>query len=677
MARAAVALWCSLGALVSAGFLPAEYASSEDDSTSPPTRVAEVPATGKPDDLEELQLHLAVHDSLQPALVPTGADAIAASGAGVYPNASAGPSGIVLHSSAGSSAIVLHSSAAAANASAAHGHAAHGHAAPRAAPNDWQEVARDEPEGSSLRQAARAWHSRRAFSAQPFVATTKHGRPGVIAHCNQCSACTTAWRHTWSTQGRALLVVERSGECSGPANVARISLENAKKYVHLPPARALAVMAEIGENGQPRVPATERPTLQQLSDQRRPRQDRRPCGHYPAVCLGSLQLFLDNPPAGVHVYKDHCVVEPDRIRIPFTSTHTAGWEPAAPMEAFLMDFTFNTNRHGLLLGCIGPVGLRGAAHALPTMRFVPTLFVIADKEDEEAHRLCVRLFFELAGPSHAYTDAFLDYACLQGARAELGAAVRWHRCLQHTKVDVKLAAKTVDEGSGRTRLSRMELLPFIIECVEFSAYLPPGEFHVFWSSVLGRMGSSTLETDWGEPAMADYLRTHILLTTGPEICAEWSSAFGHTLLGLTTYAPNCIERTHRACKHLLHRGYRKRDLADLIVELCGGLDSRHDQGLYTGLAAGLTQPPACLFKWPRRGRAQAPRARGAAADAEALAAQGVRLDVRALLQHYLQCGPAATYLRRKRGYGGAIGALIAHRPRPPISHPPCPPAPDE
>eukprot|EP00974_Lingulodinium_polyedra_P072615 7026905-Lingulodinium_polyedra.AAC.1 len=59
-----------------------------------------------------------------------------------------------------------------------------------------------------------------------------------------------------------------------------------------------------------------------------------------------------------------------------------------------MVFPFNTNRDGLLLGAAGPVWLR-LTDSGPRVRFVPTIFLLADAEDEEAHRLCARLLFQV------------------------------------------------------------------------------------------------------------------------------------------------------------------------------------------------------------------------------------------------------------------------------------------
>ena len=43
-----------------------------------------------------------------------------------------------------------------------------------------------------------------------------------------------------------------------------------------------------------------------------------------------------------------------------------------------------------------------------------------------------------------------------------------HRCLQHTKKNVKAEAAKKDEVSGQARLKRQEFLPVLVEWLEFS-----------------------------------------------------------------------------------------------------------------------------------------------------------------------------------------------------------------
>ena len=73
---------------------------------------------------------------------------------------------------------------------------------------------------------------------------------------------------------------------------------------------------------------------------------------------------------------------------------------------------------------------------------------------------------------------------------ETGERFFLHRCLQHTKTDIKAAAATrgkkTDPEARRTptKLRNMELLPRVIEWVEFSAWLPNNdEFDVYWCSI--------------------------------------------------------------------------------------------------------------------------------------------------------------------------------------------------
>ena len=152
---------------------------------------------------------------------------------------------------------------------------------------------------------------------------------------------------------------------------------------------------------------------------------------------------------------------------------------------------------------------------------------------------------------------------MMGAEEELGDRVHNHRCLQHTKTDIRAAAFKKDDDTGTVRLSRPEFLPVIIEWVEFSAWLcSDHEFDCFWDTILTRMGDPK---DWNEPLMAKYLSKHILDTSGPLIRASWACGFGCVPLGFTTYAPNCIERCHRTVKGLLPGSYKTRDLSRTMV----------------------------------------------------------------------------------------------------------------
>ena len=135
------------------------------------------------------------------------------------------------------------------------------------------------------------------------------------------------------------------------------------------------------------------------------------------------------------------------------------------MACFLLDFTFKTNQESLLLGAIGPCGLR-QTNSGPHVRFVPVLFMLAEAEDEEAHGLLSRLFLQKAARfGKHYTDAFLDMACFNGAAAECERSsykLFLHRCLQHVKTNVRHESARRDGASGQSRLRNPELLEPIL-----------------------------------------------------------------------------------------------------------------------------------------------------------------------------------------------------------------------
>ena len=217
-------------------------------------------------------------------------------------------------------------------------------------------------------------------------------------------SCMTQWLQWWLHSAARVDIKKRK-------------LDNAAKYAEkYTPERALLQM----HHG--RVPEAERPSIDQLKEKRRP--DVRP-SRYSTDTVGMLRQFVASPPAGVTILHEQVVITAEKVRIPFRADKA--WELAGTCEltSFLMDFTFNTNKQGLLLGSAGPVGIRTSANGMPSMRYLPALFMVCDAEDTEAHRLCARILLD----SREYTDAFLDYACLQGAAHECGDCILFHLCV--------------------------------------------------------------------------------------------------------------------------------------------------------------------------------------------------------------------------------------------------------
>ena len=136
------------------------------------------------------------------------------------------------------------------------------------------------------------------------------------------------------------------------------------------------------------------------------------------------------------------------------------------------------------------------------------MFLMAEAEDEEAHGLLVRLFLEKAEKyGLAFTDAFLDMACHQGAAAECERSKHQlflHRCLQHVKTNIKTESQRRDQATGKPRLRNSELSDVIISWVETSAWFPSDcEFSCFWEGILARMSSSAEAGILGQWVMFD------------------------------------------------------------------------------------------------------------------------------------------------------------------------------
>ncbi|CAK0826222.1 unnamed protein product, partial [Prorocentrum cordatum] len=381
------------------------------------------------------------------------------------------------------------------------------------------------------------------------------------------------------------------------------------KYVKDSYAKALIAMTADG------APQDGRPSEQQIKSQRRQAQNEREAkeAKCTAECIGSAFIFTD-----------HRIVSPDKVRAPFTVASMEQLFGALKLESFLMDFTFCTNKERLVLGASGPVGLRVKdPFSLPQMRFVPVIFIVADREDEGAQRLFARLYFEMAAKHGiTITDGFLDCACFKGACAEVDA-------FSTRELTSGLKLRKKDEVTGRRRLQDPELQE-IIDWVDFSARAPDDlEFHVFWGSILSHMESAEGGHYWGEPAMARYLRKHILGTEGPSIRATWASGLGAAPPGFTTYAPNAIQLP---AARLLPANYKRGGVAQLIADAAKALQARAQGGARSSLVGRLAKAPGALTNWPKK------KAGGAAEGRSSVETQSqgnsARLDLNAILAHY-------------------------------------------
>ncbi|CAK0807290.1 unnamed protein product [Prorocentrum cordatum] len=338
--------------------------------------------------------------------------------------------------------------------------------------NDFAAQTIDDP-AIELRYLAKEFLAQRKLQYRSLVPNTHEGGSAVIAHCGSCAegtGCSTAWNFYVSEKDNKL-VVQRSGVCSVQKNIPRLKRHWAQKYAAVgSPGRALQKMRDDG------ISEDEWPTDRQLEAARnylKRQQNKGKAPLYPAICIGAFQLFLAHAPDHVQLLQTAefpLVARKDKVLVAFGAPSALELARRSPMKTFLMDFTFKSNCHDLVLGCIGPVGLTGDGD-LPHMRMIPAIFVLAREEDHEARRQCMELFFDIVGGRSLYEDAFMDFNCLQSAEKVCGQTVYLHRCLQHTKTDIEKAAHE-KEKNGLTRLLRMEMLPLIKEWVVFSSTLP-------------------------------------------------------------------------------------------------------------------------------------------------------------------------------------------------------------
>ena len=517
----------------------------------------------------------------------------------------------------------------------------------------WEEVGRFPRRGTaedqeSLRAAARRIAESEGWAITTPINSGAHGNPtAVIANCAICGlGCTQQWR--FSFINRCTVLAESHGQCPRPEDTEsalselhskRRKLNNAKKYREYTPHEAFKVMERE------RVPLEERPSERQLEQQRRGVASGP--SRYPAHTIGLLRRFLENPPEGVHIFFEDVVLTTEVVRIPFTGSlmWETGAETFASLQNLLFDYTFATNRHGLLLGAIGGCGLHLSARThLLAMRFVPAVFCISTSEDEEAHAILLRLYETLRSQAVVeplpLSDAYLDFACLTSAVKYFGdRRVYLHRDLQHVKTDIKKEAKIKDKVSGNTRLRRAEFLPVLISFVEWSCFLPNDlEFHAFWDAVLTRMRGTTLETDFNEPDMADYLQQHIFDFSAGYWRASWQSGLGAVPNGYTTYAGNCIERNHRTVKDLMAGGYQTQELSALVEEVCDIINSRCRSGFYADVKPTVKVVPPMLIE------ARAKKTEKLQEEEDETETCGRYLDFTSIVTHFRKHGATGTYL---------------------------------
>lgn len=245
-------------------------------------------------------------------------------------------------------------------------------------------------------------------------------------------------------------------------------------------------------------------------------------------CFEDLEKFLQEPPACIRIQQEAVVKESGRLCVPFSCPVLDSILAEMQLTCFVCDFTYKVCKEGLLLGCVGPCGLRETEGG-PAMRMIPAFFVAATAEDEESTKVLLRLYFQfMKSKGLVPTDGFFDCSCMQAAVAfcqEENVQFYVHRCLQHVKWNVRDEAGRRDAATGRARLKNRELLSVLTQWIEFSAFLPSDmEFSTFWSSVLGRMLANVEETDLNEPQMAQYLKKNILDSNG-HLAAITSSSF--------------------------------------------------------------------------------------------------------------------------------------------------------
>ena len=143
----------------------------------------------------------------------------------------------------------------------------------------------------------------------------------------------------------------------------------------------------------------ERPSPGQVKAQR-PRKDQ--LDRISCECIGQFEDWLkkDLKPAIILNEDPGFTVKPDKLRVPFTIALAEVVVAQLRSPWFLMDFTFETNVDGIVIGSCGPVALHpDPTTGEPSMRYCPAVFLACETEDQEAHQLLMREYMAMApGP---------------------------------------------------------------------------------------------------------------------------------------------------------------------------------------------------------------------------------------------------------------------------------------
>ena len=180
-----------------------------------------------------------------------------------------------------------------------------------------------------------------------------------------------------------------------------------------------------------------------------------------ADCVSSLNAWMSHPPPNVQIHESSSC-SPDHISILFQMRSAEHFlKENNHLSTFVADFTFETNHQQLVLGGIGLCGLRQRASQKPQVRMLPCFFLLSKKEDQQAQKMLFKAFATAAARNGvSLTHGFADCSCMEGIEAAISEDqtlqhVRMHRCLQHTKVNVKKRAKR-GVGKLESRVSAMQ-----------------------------------------------------------------------------------------------------------------------------------------------------------------------------------------------------------------------------
>ena len=103
--------------------------------------------------------------------------------------------------------------------------------------------------------------------------------------------------------------------------------------------------------------------------------------------------------------------------------------------------------------------------------------------------------------------------------------------------------------------------------LETAGWASQTEFHVFWLTMLSRLGSTDGPGYLDEGEFTEYLMRHVFDMQPDLISGNFQHGLGKVPYGKTTYAPSALESKFRCSKNMMAKGYKCQDATSLVLRV--------------------------------------------------------------------------------------------------------------